>query len=81
MNKQIVKIIEVVECYSCPYYQVSGECRKLNDFKKKPLLGISEDCPLIDREDYVTEGVTKNLEKVWGDLSSGDKDELEETLA
>ena len=46
----------------------------LNDLKKKPLLGISRDCPLIDGEEYVREGIKKNLEKVWGDLS-GDKNE------
>ena len=45
------------------------------------LLGISEDCPLVDRKDYVTEGVTRNLEKVFGSLSSGDKNELEKTMA
>jgi len=69
MNKKITKIIEVENCYDCPYCQVSGECSILNDYKKKPLLGISDDCPLIDRETYVRDGIKGNLEKVWGEMS------------
>ena len=69
MTKKIIKIIEVESCYECPHHQVSGECSILNDFKKKPLLGISDDCPLIGRKEYVEEGIKRNLEKVWGSLS------------
>lgn len=81
MTKKIIKIIEVENCYDCPYYQVSGECSILNDLKKKPRFGVSEDCPLVDRKDYVAEGVTRNLEKVFGSLSSGGRNELEKTMA
>lgn len=69
MTERTIKIIEIKDCYDCPYYQVSGECKLLKDYKKKPLLGISEDCSLIDKKDYIIEGVTENLEKVWGNLS------------
>jgi hypothetical protein len=79
MNKKIIKIIEVESCYECPYYEVSGECKLLKDYKKKPLLGISIDCPLTSGEEYVRKGVIRNLEKVWG--KSGDEDELEKTMA
>lgn len=79
MNKKIIKIIEVESCYECPYYKGVGECDLLKDYKKKPLLGISGDCPLTDRETYVGEGIKRNLEKIWGKF--GDKNELEKTMA
>jgi len=65
VNKHI-RVIEVTSCYECPHGESLMFCKLLNNDEKIPLLGVSEDCPLPTKHNYVASGVRDNLMKVFG---------------